>query len=200
MKPATKYLSTVMPAASVTTVTEYGTVSRTSVDYVFTTVPTTITTVETSTALEAVTATVSAVPTVVPLRQRKNTPPAITPLPHCPDLTEKLAGKPASLLSKACSCIVKPTTVTLSATTAPPVDPITVTKPVTSTVVATTGTVVTETTTAIFTASASPAPSCVPPGGRCTVENYETVCCRGPTGENGCFFPTGNPYDGICFD
>lgn len=214
IEPVTTYLSTVTPEPSVTTVTEYATVSRTSVDYVWTIVPTTVTTVETSTALETVTTTVTAATGGLPPSKRNNAA-AVTALPHCPDLTKKLAGKPAWKLSKACSCLdPEPTTITISATSAAPEEPITVTEPVTSTVVVieiststevstvliTEGTVVTETATATFTTSPSPAPTCAPPGGSCTIDNFVTACCKAADGSVGCYFPSGDPYDGICFN
>lgn len=40
---------------------------------------------------------------------------------------------------------------------------------------------------------------CGEPGAPCTLSNYRTACCSGPSGIVGCTFPTGDFNDGVCF-
>ncbi|KAK0643866.1 hypothetical protein B0T16DRAFT_459962 [Cercophora newfieldiana] len=43
-----------------------------------------------------------------------------------------------------------------------------------------------------------PQPTCRRPGGKCNIEDFVKVCCPNKDGVRGCFFPKGNPFDGIC--
>ncbi|KAK4210630.1 hypothetical protein QBC37DRAFT_447867 [Rhypophila decipiens] len=56
------------------------------------------------------------------------------------------------------------------------------------------------TTTSSTSSSTSAAPTCGPPGSRCTIDDFTVACCLAPDGSVGCYFPTGDPYDGICFN
>ncbi|KAK4188461.1 hypothetical protein QBC35DRAFT_531720 [Podospora australis] len=217
VEPVTTYLSTATPEPPVSTVTEFATVSLTSVEYVWTIIPTTITTTEVSTALETVITTATASSLAPVKRHDDHTPvPSVTPVPHCPDLSKKLAHKPAWKLSKACSCLdPEPTTITISATTAPTGEPTTATEAATTTVVVietststerptvvvTESTVLTEIATATTTTTLpAPEPTCNQPGGACNINNFVTACCAAPDGSVGCYFPGGDPMDGICFN
>jgi hypothetical protein len=42
-------------------------------------------------------------------------------------------------------------------------------------------------------------PPCEPPGGPCTISNFDKVCCPNADGVRGCRFPTGDPNNGLCF-
>ncbi len=42
-------------------------------------------------------------------------------------------------------------------------------------------------------------PTCAPPGGHCTINTFIQDCCHAPNGSVGCFFPNGDPQNGICF-
>jgi len=41
--------------------------------------------------------------------------------------------------------------------------------------------------------------ACHQPGGACTISNFIQACCHAPDGSVGCFFPTGDPNNGECF-
>ncbi|RKU49148.1 hypothetical protein DL546_008244 [Coniochaeta pulveracea] len=81
----------------------------------------------------------------------------------------------AAKASSACSCLVpKPTTMSTSTSS-------------TST-----------STSSTSTSTEPPAPTCLPPGGHCTIEDFIDVCCP-QNGIYACSFPTGDPEDGVCY-
>ena len=41
--------------------------------------------------------------------------------------------------------------------------------------------------------------TCGAPGAPCTISNFISACCHAPDGSVGCYFPTGDPNNGICF-
>ena len=41
--------------------------------------------------------------------------------------------------------------------------------------------------------------TCGAPGAHCTIAEFVTQCCANPDGSTGCFFPTGDPNNGVCF-
>ncbi|KAK3390085.1 hypothetical protein B0H63DRAFT_464749 [Podospora didyma] len=79
-----------------------------------------------------------------------------------------------SRISSACKCAVTPTPTSTTSTSS-------------------------STTSSSTSSSTSAAPTCGPPGAPCTINDFIQACCHASDGSVGCYFPTGDPFNGICF-
>ncbi len=120
---------------------------------------------------------------------------------------ETVCASDATRASSACSCFVTPVSPNGPFTVLPsPAIPSPLGVQLRSDIdtcsqTPSTSTTSTTSTESSSTASATPtAPACNPPGGDCTITNFITACCRAPDGSVGCYFPTGDPNQGICFN